>query len=87
MVTSFVRGDVVLVDFNPVIGSEQAGMRPAVVVQIDRANAVSPCTIVAPCTTKIRAVLLPSHVALVSGEANLPQDSVILFATRFCYPL
>uniref|UniRef100_A0A7C4RUC9 Type II toxin-antitoxin system PemK/MazF family toxin n=1 Tax=Desulfatirhabdium butyrativorans TaxID=340467 RepID=A0A7C4RUC9_9BACT len=41
------RGDVVLCDLNPVIGAEQAGARPAVVLQIDRANAVSPHTIIA----------------------------------------
>ncbi len=78
MVTSFLRSDIVLVDFNPVIGSEQSGIRPAVIIQIDRANAVSPCTIVAPCTTKIRKALLPSHVVLQAGEANLPQDSTVL---------
>jgi len=42
MVNTVRRGDIVLVDFNPIIGSEQAGMRPAVVVQIDKANFVSP---------------------------------------------
>src|SRR5262245_6967234 len=41
-----VRGDVILCDFNPVIGTEQAGIRPALVVQIDRANTVSPHTII-----------------------------------------
>jgi mRNA interferase MazF len=78
MVTEILRGDVVLVDFNPVLGSEQAGMRPAVVVQTNRANASSPCTIVAPCTTKIRSTMLPSHVALRAGEADLPHDSIVL---------
>jgi mRNA interferase MazF len=43
-----VRGDVILCDLNPVIGTEQAGVRPALVVQIDRANIVSPHTIIAP---------------------------------------
>lgn len=42
------RGDVVLCDLNPVVGTEQAGIRPVVVVQIDRANAASPHTIIAP---------------------------------------
>lgn len=78
MVNSIKRGDIVLVDLNPIIGSEQAGMRPAIILQIDKANAVSPCTIIAPCTTKIRQTLLPSHVALSAGEGNLPQDSVVL---------
>ncbi|TAJ75289.1 MAG: type II toxin-antitoxin system PemK/MazF family toxin, partial [Gallionellaceae bacterium] len=47
-----VRGDVILCDLNPVVGTEQAGVRPALVVQIDRANTVSPHTIIAPFTTR-----------------------------------
>lgn len=54
------RGDVALCDLNPVIGTEQAGIRPVVILQVDRANAVSPHTIIAPFTTKIRRKLLPS---------------------------
>lgn len=77
MVT-ITRGDVVLCDFNPVVGTEQAGIRPAVVLQIDRANAVSPHTIIAPFTTKIRRALLPSHVSVPAGVGGLIQDSVIL---------
>lgn len=53
MVT-ITRGDVVLCDLNPVIGTDQAGIRPVVILQIDQANAVSPHTIIAPFTTKIR---------------------------------
>lgn len=72
------RGDTVLCDLNPVIGTEQAGVRPAVVLQIDRANAVSPHTIIAPFTTKIRRALLPSHVLIPAGVGGLNQDSVVL---------
>ena len=72
------RGDVVLCDFNPMAGTEQAGIRPAVILQIDRANAVSPHTIIAPFTTKIRRALLPSHVLIQEGVGGLSQDSVIL---------
>ena len=72
------RGDVVLCDLNPVIGTEQAGIRPAVIVQIDRANAVSPHTIIVPFTTKIRRVLLPSHALVPAGIGGLSQDSVAL---------
>jgi mRNA interferase MazF len=61
-VVTLSRGDLVLCDLNPVMGTEQAGVRPAVVVQIDRANAASPHTIIVPLTTKIRRVILPSHV-------------------------
>ena len=54
------RGDVILCDLNPIKGTEQAGIRPVLILQIDRANAVSPHTIIAPFTTKIRQTLLPS---------------------------
>ena len=72
------RGDVVLCDLNPVVGTEQAGIRPVVILQIDRANAVSPHTIIAPFTSKIRRALLPSHVFVPSGVGGLTQDSVVL---------
>lgn len=72
------RGDVVLCDLNPVVGTEQAGIRPVVILQVDRANAVSPHTIIAPFTSKIRRALLPSHVFVLSGVGGLSQDSVVL---------
>lgn len=72
------RGDVVLCDLNPVIGTEQSGIRPVVILQIDRANAVSPHTIIAPFTSKIRRALLPSHVFIPAGVGGLIQDSVVL---------
>jgi mRNA interferase MazF len=77
-VVEITRGDVVLCDLNPVIGTEQAGIRPVVILQIDRANAVSPHTIIAPFTSKIRRALLPSHVFVPAGIGGLNQDSVIL---------
>ncbi len=77
MVT-ITRGDVVLCDLNPVVGTEQAGIRPVVIVQIDRANAASPHTIMAPFTTKIHRALLPSHVFIPAGVGGLSQDSVVL---------
>ena len=75
---AITRGDVVLCDLNPVIATEQAGIRPVVILQIDRANAVSPHTIIAPFTTKIRRELLPSHVFVPVGVGELSQDSVVL---------
>lgn len=72
------RGEVVLCDLNPVVGTEQAGVRPAVILQTDRANAVSPHTIIAPFTTKIRQALLPSHVFVPAGAGGLSRDSVVL---------
>jgi len=77
-VVAIHRGDVVLCDLNPVVGTEQAGIRPVVVVQIDRANAVSPHTIIVPFTTKIRRALLPSHAFVPAGSGGLREDSVAL---------
>jgi mRNA interferase MazF len=51
---------------------------PVLIVQNDRANAVSPHTIIVPFTTRIRQRLLPSHVFVPAGEVGLPQDSVAL---------
>jgi mRNA interferase MazF len=73
-----LRGNIVIVDLNPVIGTEQSGMRPCVIIQIDSANKVSPHTIIAPLTSKIRKAILPSHVFVPSGQSGLTQDSVIL---------
>lgn len=67
MVT-ITRGDVVLYDLNPVVGTEQAGIRPVVILQIDRANVASPHTIIVPFTSKIRRAILPSHVFIPLGS-------------------
>lgn len=72
------RGEVWLADLSPTRGTEQAGVRPVVIVQSDRANPHSPHTIVLPFTTRIRQRLLPSHVFVPSGEGGLTQDSVAL---------
>ena len=72
------RGDIVLCDLNPVRGTEQAGIRPVVIVQIDKANQVSPHTIIVPLTSKIRQTILPSHVFVPANTGGLKQDSVIL---------
>ena len=67
-----------MVDLNPVVGTEQAGIRPALVVQTDRANSASPHTIIIPFTTRIRETLLPSHVKIKAGSGGLKEDSVLL---------
>ncbi|MEW6201343.1 MAG: type II toxin-antitoxin system PemK/MazF family toxin [bacterium] len=72
------RGEIWLADLNPTRGTEQRGVRPVLIIQIDRANNVSPHTIIAPFTTKIRDKLLPCHVAFQAGEGGLSQDSVLL---------
>ena len=72
------RADIFLVDLNPVVGTEEAGIRPALVVQIDKANAASPHTIIIPFTTRIREVKLPSHVSIRAGTGGLTEESVLL---------
>ncbi|MBI5215467.1 MAG: type II toxin-antitoxin system PemK/MazF family toxin [Ignavibacteriae bacterium] len=72
------RGDVVLCDLNPVVGTEQSGIRPVIVLQIDKANLISPHTIIVPLTTKIRKALLPSHVVLNAGTGGIAENSVVL---------
>lgn len=72
------RGDTFLVDLNPVVGAEQAGIRPALVIQIDKANAASPHTVIIPFTTRIREVKLPSHVRIPAGAGGLAEESILL---------
>jgi len=72
------RGDVFLLDLSPVVGTEQSGIRPALIIQIDRANEKSPRTIIIPFTTKIREPILPSHVKIAAGIGGLTKDSVLL---------
>lgn len=67
-----------MVDLNPVVGTEQAGIRPALVIQIDRANVSSPHTIIIPFTTRIRETILPSHVKIPGGVGGLTEDSILL---------
>ena len=72
------RGNIFLVDLNPVVGTEQAGIRPALIIQIDRANVSSPHTIIIPLTTRIRETILPSHVKIPAKVGGLTEDSILL---------
>ena len=69
------KGDVYYADLNPVIGSEQGGVRPVVILQNDIGNRYSPTTIVAPMTTKTKTYV-PMHVKL--KEDFLAQNSILL---------
>ena len=71
------RGDVFYADLNPVVGSEQGGVRP-VLVQNDIGNRYSPTTIVAAVTSRIKRAKLPTHVELPASQGNLAFDSVVL---------
>ena len=72
------RGEVWQADLLPTRGTEQAGVRPVLIVQTDRANPHSPHTIIVPFATRIRKKQLPSHVLVPAGEGGLTQDSVAL---------
>ena len=72
------RGDVFYADLSPVVGSEQGGVRPVLVVQNDIGNKYSPTIIVAAITSQINKAKLPTHVEISAPEYGLPRDSVVL---------
>lgn len=72
------RGEIYYAQLSPVIGSEQGGIRPVLIVQNDRGNQHSPTTIILAVTSQINKAELPTHVELSSQKSGLPQDSVIL---------
>lgn len=72
------RGDVYYADLRPVIGSEQGGIRPVLIIQNDIGNKHSPTIIVAAITSKMNKAKLPTHIELPSSEYAMDKDSVIL---------
>jgi mRNA interferase MazF len=72
------RGEVYFADLNPVVGSEQGGQRPVLIVQNDVGNKYSPTVIVAAITAKIAKAKLPTHVEINKDEVGLLKDSVVL---------
>lgn len=72
------RGEVWMVDFGPATGPEQAGIRPAIILQDDLLGQVFATTIVIPLTTNLRRLSLTTTVLLNAGEGGLPRDSVAL---------
>lgn len=72
------RGDVFYADLSPVIGSEQGGVRPVLVLQNDVGNRYSPTVIVSAITSQIEKAKLPIHVELDGEAYGLERDSVIL---------
>lgn len=72
------RGDVYYADLRPVIGSEQGGIRPVLIIQNDMGNKHSPTVICAAITSKMNKAKLPTHVELDSSRYNMVKDSVIL---------
>lgn len=72
------RGDIFYADLSPVIGSEQGGIRPVLVVQNDVGNRFSPTVICAAITSKINKAKMPTHVEINATEYELVRNSVIL---------
>ena len=72
------RGDIYYADLSPVVGSEQGGMRPVLIVQNDTGNKHSPTVIAAAITSQTGKARLPTHITLAAGSVGLPKDSVIL---------
>lgn len=72
------RGDIFYADLSPVVGSEQGGVRPVLVVQNDIGNKYSPTVIVAAITSQLSKAKLPTHIELDKNTFNLPKDSVVL---------
>jgi mRNA interferase MazF len=72
------RGDIYYADLSPVVGSEQGGMRPVLIVQNDTGNKHSPTVIAAAITSQINKARLPTHIELEAQSYGLTKDSVIL---------
>ena len=72
------RGDLYYADLSPVIGSEQGGVRPVLIVQNDVGNRYSPTIIAAAITSQLDKAKLPTHIALPAGQSGLQKDSVVL---------
>ena len=72
------RGDIYYADLSPVVGSEQGGMRPVLIVQNDTGNRHSPTVIAAAITSQINKARLPTHIELTARSYGLTKDSVVL---------
>lgn len=72
------RGDIYYADLSPVVGSEQGGMRPVLIVQNDTGNKHSPTVIAAAITSQTGKAKLPTHIELQAQSVGLTRDSVIL---------
>jgi len=72
------RGDIYYADLSPVIGSEQGGLRPVLIIQNDVGNKYSPTVIAAAITSQINKTKLPTHIELYSEHYGLAKNSVVL---------
>lgn len=72
------RGELYYADLSPVVGSEQGGVRPVLIVQNNVGNKYSPTIIAAAVTSQLAKAKLPTHIELPAGKFGLPKDSVVL---------
>ncbi len=72
------RGDIYYADLSPVVGSEQGGIRPVLIIQNDVGNKYSPTVIAAAITSQINKAKMPTHIELAAKDYGLNKDSVIL---------
>lgn len=72
------RGDMFYADLSPVVGSEQGGIRPVLIIQNDMGNKYSPTVIAAAITSQTTKNKLPTHIEIDSNEVGLKSDSVVL---------
>ncbi len=72
------RGDIYYADLSPVVGSEQGGMRPVLIVQNDVGNKHSPTVIAAAITSRMDKTKLPTHIDIIADKVGLVRDSVVL---------
>ena len=78
MLETVRRGDIYYADLSPVVGSEQGGMRPVLIVQNDIGNRYSPTVIAAAITSQTGKARLPTHITMPGSGCGLTKDSVIL---------
>ena len=78
MVIGVKRGDIYYADLSPVVGSEQGGMRPVLIIQNDVGNKYSPTVIAAAITSRMSKAKLPTHIDVYAARAGLSRDSVVL---------
>lgn len=76
--TSVRRGDIFYADLSPVVGSEQGGLRPVLIIQNDVGNRYSPTVIAAAITSRMGKTKLPTHIDIYADRVGLQKDSVIL---------
>ncbi len=72
------RGEVYFADLSPVVGSEQGGVRPVLIIQNDVGNKFSPTVIVSAITSQMTKAKLPTHIELSCQDYKLPKNSVVL---------